>query len=102
MKAILIDSKNKEVKEVEFNKGEDNLQQMYALIDCCMVELIRLNETNDIWIDEEGMYSGNPTFMFGSAILYGNGLVLGNNNGGEIEEPTISIEYIKSKVKFNG
>ena len=46
MKAILIDVKTQEVKEVEHD-GE--IQNIYILIDCRAFDLVRLNEVDGIF-----------------------------------------------------
>ena len=106
MKAILIDVKTQEIKEVEC---DNNLQNIYDLIDCRAFDLVRLNEVdgifNSIFVDDEGLlrqnqlyfeYSGNN----GSFQLAGNGLVLGVDDEGNSIPPTLTVEDVKGKVNF--
>lgn len=46
------------VQDVTSNEGEDTLRFMYRVLNVQMVELVSLTDTLDLWIDEEGMYSG--------------------------------------------
>lgn len=34
------------------------LDDLYAAIDCRSVDLVRLSQTRDMWLDDEGMYAG--------------------------------------------
>lgn len=72
MKAILIDSYNKEVREVELKDGDDHgtLNQMYELIKCSCVDafagifdhFIRPELGDDtLWFDDEGRLKAGKT-----------------------------------------
>ena len=49
--AIKIDVVKKEVYQVEI---ENNLEGLYEAIECEIVECVRINQSNDLWLDEEG------------------------------------------------
>ena len=53
MKAILIDSVNREVKEVEIGKGID---EMYKFLQCdCFTIASYLDKQDAIFVDDEGL-----------------------------------------------
>ena len=55
VKAILIDVKNQEVKEVEH---DNTLQNIYDLIDCRVFDSVRIDNVNSIFVDDEGIEEG--------------------------------------------
>jgi hypothetical protein len=102
MKAILIDTNTEEIKEIEF---DGTLHHIYELVDCATFDVVRIDETNGIYVDDEGLfvedqifftYHGNQT----SLTLAGNGLVLGVNGGGETISPTITLAEVEEAVDF--
>lgn len=102
MKAILIDAKNREVKEVQIT---GDLQSWYETIGCGMVECaLYFDEHDSIMVDEEGLFNdGCDDFFFvkgGHQPFAGNGLVVGTNDVGESVDTKISLDEVKSKVKF--
>jgi hypothetical protein len=102
MKAILIDAKNREVKEVEI-KGD--LESWYEAIGCGMVECALYFDNHDsIMVDEEGLFNDQcDEFFFvkgGHQPFAGNGLVVGTDNMGESVSTKITVDEVKSKVKF--
>jgi hypothetical protein len=102
MKAIFIDSKNREVKEVEI-KGD--LQSWYETIGCGMVECaLYFDDHDSIMVDEEGLFHSECNEFFfvkgGHQPFAGNGLVVGTDENGESVSTKISLDEVKSKVKF--
>ena len=101
MKAILIDVKTQEIKEVEHD-GE--IQNIYNLIDCRAFDIVRIDDVNDIFVDDEGILKDNLYFEYSVNDrvfqLAGSGLVLGYNKEGETIGTTLTIEDVKGKVRF--
>jgi hypothetical protein len=102
MKAILIDAKNREVKEVQIT---GDLESWYETIGCGMVECaLYFNEHDSIMVDEEGLFNENcDEFFFvngGHQPFAGNGLVVGTDDTGEAVDTKIALNEVKSKVKF--
>lgn len=110
MKAILIDSKNKTVTEVEITEGRGKsvLDQWYEMIGCRIVEVATyINDTDSILVDEEGLIKGdlnNDTAFFTfegyPQPLKGNGLITGVNEDGDSISPIVSVANVKNKVTF--
>ena len=102
MKAIFIDSKNREVKEVQIT---GDLQSCYETIGCGMVECaLYFDDHDSIMVDEEGLFNQECNEFFfvkgGHQPFAGNGLVVGTANMGEATDTKITLDEVKSKVKF--
>ena len=101
MKAILIDVKTQEVKEVEH---DDTLQNIYDLIDCRAFDLVRIDAVNSIFVDDEGILKDNLYFEYSVSDrvfqLAGNGLVLGVDDKGNSISATLTVEDVEGKVNF--
>lgn len=103
MKAILIDVKEKVVKEVEYS----HWTEVRELLDCDFFTAVTLNEKGDaIYVDDEGLLTLTPESMFFSIegnpqYLAGNGLVVGIEENGESKEPNVTLEEIQEKVRFH-
>ena len=101
MKAILIDSINKEVKEVEIGKGID---QMYEFLNCdCFTIASYLKKGDAIFVDDEGLMNGTDVFFTYEGAhqpFAGNGLIMGSNSKGESVGCKIDLNEVKGKVKF--
>jgi hypothetical protein len=74
-----------EWESVEIPK-HDTLHAMYRLLECHTVDVVRLAPDLDMWLDDEGMFSGivNPAasiiaagFGFSQQLYYGHVLYLG-------------------------
>ncbi len=103
MKAIFIDSENKEVREVEI---DNSLKAYYRILDCSMIEAATYFPYEDcIYVDEEGLYSGKDSFFTvegGHQPFIGSGLVVGTSEDGETVSASTSLEEVRAKVKFLG
>ena len=101
MKAILIDVKTQEIKEVEH---DDTLQNIYDLIDCRAFDLVRIDDVNSIFVDDEGILKDNLYFEYSVSDrvfqLAGNGLVLGVDDEGNSISTTLTVEDVEGKVNF--
>ena len=102
MKAILIDVKNQEVTEV---LHDDTLESIYNHVDCRTFDVVRIDDVNSIYIDDEGLFVEDQLYFEYSGgthkvQLAGNGLILGLNDEGDTVEPTLTVEHVKSKVTF--
>ena len=100
MKAILIDVINKEVREVEH---DDTLESIYKHVDCGTFDVVRIDNLNSIYIDDEGLFIEDQQFFnyvidLRVASLAGNGLILGVDDEGNTIEPTLTLEEVKSSV----
>lgn len=102
MKAILIDVKNEEVREIDFN---ETLEHIYELVDCATFDVLRLDGVNGIYVDDEGLFVEDQLFFTYhgdnySHTLAGNGLVLGVDSEGNSISPTVTVEEVREAVDF--
>jgi len=106
MKAILIDVYNENVRMVEVD-NKNVLKDWYKHIICSMVEVAHYFTQHDsIMVDEEGLFQMNDDSKFftvdgGHQPFIGNGLVVGVDGRGNSVDPHITVEEVRSKVKFH-
>jgi len=87
VKGILVDPYTQSLSyvDVPVEGGSSTLKGLYSAIGCSLVELISINSTTDLWIDEEGLLKvdENSRFFFieingrRSSALVGKGVILG-------------------------
>lgn len=85
-KAILIDPNTHTVSLIDLPAA--NLAAMYAAIGCDTVDLVRITEELDLWVDDEGLLVAEPLLWKfpGTSPYAGKGLLLtsdarGNSHG---------------------
>lgn len=100
MRALLIDTPNKQVIEIELS-GD------YSIADTIKAELftaVGLDDYDTIYVDDEGLINGNPHGWFGVAgypqPLRGLGLVLGCDDEGASIAPRITLDALRTRVRF--
>ena len=103
MKAILIDPFDESVSEVDYN---GDYKEISNLINCGPIDYVRLDDTNDIYVDDEGLLyddtdeDRNFGFAFGICDpVFGKGLIMGLDykNGETTDRPYIPMEkYVDS------
>ena len=103
-KAILINVKNETIEEVLIGEG---IEPIYEAIEVDCFDVVGFDEKNDVYVDDNGLLNLSPSSKFFSIEGYhqplaGNGLIMGiNHDNGESIDTTLSVEYIKSIVKFH-
>ena len=107
MRAILLNPFDQTVKEVVYT---GDFREIYSLIDCTTFDVVRLSESDDMYVDDEGMLANmnyffrytNDDFYVEPVLLAGKGLIVGTNEEGEDIEPELTVEDIRSRIKFLG
>ncbi len=102
MKSILIDVIKQEVKEVEH---DDTLASIYTHVNCGTFDVVRIDDVNSIYIDDEGLFVQDQLYFkytgtTDSVSLAGNGLILGVDEEGETTSPSLTLEDVKKAVTF--
>ena len=108
IKAILIDTLNKEVKEVTYTHSEESsLKEVYQLLRCNCITLAESYVFDPIghalFVDDEGLLLDEPFGAFQIAngqVLSGNGLIVSTDDEGETQSHFLNIEKLKAIVKF--
>lgn len=109
MRAILIDPYAQTISEVEH---DGDYKQIYELIGAGTFDLVRVDRTNAIYIDDEGLLTADDnTRYFGlkgyGQPIAGKGLMLGADEMGETIAATLTKEEVEAlvewpKVRFTG
>lgn len=100
LKGILIDPFEKCIKEIEFPR-----KQIAKQIDCSLFTIIKIDNKNDLFLDDEGYlhdqseqeyfwWQGYPQMLAGKA------LVLGCKGPDTVSVRGWSVEDVQKKVKF--
>ena len=102
MKAILIDVHTQSVTEVDHDNTLDNI---YDLLNCRTFDVVRIDEVDSIYIDDEGLFVDDQLFFeYGgdaqSVRLAGNGLILGVDDEGNSISPQTTVEEVEGRVGF--
>ena len=102
MKAILIDVHTQSVTEVEHDNTLDNI---YELLNCRTFDVVRIDEVDSIYVDDEGLFVDDQLFFeYGgdaqSVRLAGNGLILGVDDEGNSISPQTTVEEVEGRVGF--
>ena len=102
MKSILIDVIKQEVKEVEH---DNTLSNIYKHVDCGTFDVVRIDNINSIYIDDEGLFVEDQLYFeykgtTDSVSLAGNGLVLGVDEEGETTPPSLTLGDVRRAVTF--
>lgn len=81
-----------------------SFNDLYALIDCDMVELISMPRNIDLWVDEEGLLKENVYTEiliqnYDPIIIAGTGIFLSFNEDGYSTGLSVTqVEYIKENI----
>ena len=103
MKALLLDSVNKEVKEV----NPQGLEDYYDMIGCKCIDIVTRSigkKWYEIICDDEGLLTNDPIISaidnFGQVMLVGNLIICGPVDGeGELTDLSDNdIKYIKKRI----
>lgn len=102
MRAILIDPVARTVTEVDY---DGNYKSIYRLIEAHPFQVLQINETESVFIDDEGLlHEPSPThyFRFGTDghPVSGKGLVLGVDDEGESVATQLTIAELQDMIQF--
>lgn len=112
MKAILIDSEKRELREVEYDHGSKPGAVTLQMLIGGYIESAWSWENGDVlWVDEEGLFKPQSHFFRftprgDGQPLAGNGVLIGREeeddspDGYHTEPPTITIEELRPLVQF--
>jgi hypothetical protein len=102
--AILIDAKNKEIKEITFDslKGFDDIRPLMGE-GCRLLEAISyVNQWDLVMGDEEAYYNEyeHGFVLDGFGYIHGNGVVIGSDDSGEDASTFFGVSKVQELVKF--
>lgn len=101
MRAILIDTPNKEIVEVDV---DGSLDSFYETIGCSDINSVRLSPSEYLWVDGESLLLNKQLPLFQVAgypdPLMGKGLILGVSHIGDNQATKLSVEFVRERVKW--
>ena len=98
LRAILIDPFLRVISEVNV---KNDLQSFYDILDIRTLTTVRIDGTNSLYLDDEGLFNNNNSlFEIASYAqpLAGRALVVAHNEEGETVETTLDIDQIRSMI----
>lgn len=103
---VEIDPRQESIKKVEFDSKEVELEDLYAHLECTMVERVGLYGDIDLWVDEEGTindaFGRIGSFNIGEYQFVGKGLIcLSTSNGESVPLPDELANYVVSNFNIN-
>jgi hypothetical protein len=99
-KAILINVNEQTIKQIFIT---DSIDAIHNAVECECFTVAEINETNDVFVDDNGLSTKDKFFNFEGAHqpFAGNGLILGiDHETGESIDTTLNIEEVRAKVTF--
>ena len=98
MRAVYIDPYDETVSEVDYN---GDYKEIYNLINCSTFDCVRIDDTNDMYVDDEGLLKNpNRYFKIDGRTIAGKGLILSHNDEGESVATNLTSEDVFKKVEF--
>jgi hypothetical protein len=97
MKGILINPFDETIKEVMYS---GNFREIYDLIDCRTFTVVRLNNVDDMFVDDEGLLIDNRYFTIGNKNYAGRALIMSHNNEGDTVGTELTVQDIESVVQW--
>ena len=102
MRAILLDSKTRTVKEVDYN---GDWRTISPTIGCSLFTVVRLGNGDDLYVDDEGLLTVTDETVFIKVPWYpsplaGSGLILSCGDEGESTPSKHDADYYRSRVRF--
>ena len=97
MRAILLNPFDQTVKEVVYT---GDFREIYSLIDCGTFDVVRLSESDDLYVDDEGLLKENRYFSWSGRNFAGKGLILANDDEGNSMSTTYDLQEVIDKVEW--
>ena len=97
MKGILINPFDETIKEVSIL---GNLEDIYLLTECSTFDVVALSETDDLYVDDEGLLKDNRYFTIYGKPIAGRGLIMGHDVEGNSISTNLSLQEIKDVVEW--
>ena len=108
MKAILIDSQNFNIREIDLKEddfGEVDITDIHKHLECSHFDVARIGNGDVIFVDDEGLFRTGVQRAFEHkeyhSLLIGNGVVLGTGSMGESLPPKSTVEEIREAIQFS-
>ena len=98
MRGILINPFDTTIKEVVYT---GDFREIYDLIVCRTFDCVRLYETQDMYIDDEGLLIDNQMyFTMNDRVYAGKGLLLSHDDEGESTSTNLDLQMVEDMVEW--
>ena len=97
MKGILINPFDETIKEVMYS---GNFREIYDLIDCRTFTVVRLNNVDDMFVDDEGLLIDNRYFTIVNKNYAGRALIMSHDDEGDTVGTELTVQDIESVVQW--
>jgi hypothetical protein len=97
MKGILINPIDQTIKQVVYS---GNFKEIYDLIDCRTFDVVRLNNRDDMFVDDEGLLMDNRYFTIGNKNYAGRALILSHDDTGDTIGTELTVQDMESVVQW--
>ena len=97
MKGILINPFDETIKEVNIL---GNAEDVYLLTECSTFDVVRISDTEDLYVDDEGLLKDNRYFTIYGKPIAGRGLIMSHDVEGNSVSTTLSLQEIKDVVEW--
>lgn len=89
-------------EEIEFH---GNYKQIQQVIGCRVFDVVRLDNGDGIYVDDEGLYSGaadrDGWMVINGHLLAGRGVVLGSDEEGNSMSPYLDRAWLEKNVRLS-
>jgi hypothetical protein len=102
IKAVLIDPYKEEITDITY---DGNYKSIYPLIHCDTFAVVRLEDGDDVFVDDEGLLKLTRATKFfrvptSPQPLAGYGLIVGSHENGDTVDATHDAAYYRRKIQF--
>lgn len=97
MRGILINPFDQTIKEVTI---VGNIQDIYLLTDCTIFDVVRLSESDDMYVDDEGLLKDNRYFSWSGRNFAGKALIMGHDDEGNSISTTYDLQEVVDRVEW--
>ena len=97
MRAILLNPFDQTVKEVVYT---GDFRDIYSLIACTTFDVVRLSESDDMYVDDEGLLKDNRYFSWSGRNFAGKALIMGHDDEGNSISTTYDLQEVIDRVEW--
>ena len=98
MKAILINPFDTTITEVNYS---GDYKEIYSFTDCTTFDCVRIYETQDMYIDDEGLLKNNQMyFTMNDRVYAGKALLLSHDDEGETTGTNLDLQMVQDMVQW--
>ena len=97
MRGILINPFDQTIKKVNIL---GNIQDIYLLTECTTFDVVRLSESDDMYVDDEGLLKDNRYFSWSGRNFAGKALIMGHDDEGNSISTTYDLQEVIDRVEW--